>query len=55
MKIEYTIDEIEAIILKHTNEVVLGTVEFTTVQAGRFESLPSTIVVSSKEKDDAAQ
>lgn len=55
MKVEYTIEEIKAIILKHTNEMVLGTATFDTVKAGRYDSLPSTIVVSTEEKDDAAQ
>jgi hypothetical protein len=54
MKIEYTIQEIKAIILAHTNKTVVGG-GFDAVQAGRYDSLPSTFIVSTEEKDNAAQ
>ena len=49
MKIEYTIEEIKDIILMYTNTHVIG--GFDTVQAGRYDSLPSTIVVSREEQE----
>lgn len=53
MKIEFTKEEIKAIILDHARK--LTTQEFNTVEAGSYGSIPLTFIVTTKEDEDAAQ
>jgi hypothetical protein len=52
MKIEFTRAEIEDIILAHVNGLIPGQ-DFNTVEGSSYRDLPSSIVVSTKEKDAA--
>jgi hypothetical protein len=52
MKVELTRAEVERIILAHLNGLIPGQ-EFNTVEGSSYRDLPSSIVVSTKEKDAA--
>jgi hypothetical protein len=54
MKIELTRAEIERIILAHLNALIPGQ-DFNTVEGSSYRDLPSSIVVSFKAPEDAAQ
>ena len=51
MKIEFTRAEIERIILNHANSLV-PTVTFSDISA-RYSSIPTSIVVATKDEDAA--
>ena len=57
MKIEFTKEEIKAIILTHANKVAPSSwaMQFDTVEAGSYGSIPLSFIVSTKEDEDAAQ
>lgn len=48
MKIEFTKEEIEQIILNYANKYVLGQ-GFNTVTGGSYRDLPASIIVEKKE------
>jgi hypothetical protein len=50
MKIEFSRAEVERIILDHANSLV-PTVTFSAISA-RYSSIPSSVVVETKEKDE---
>jgi hypothetical protein len=54
MKIEFTRAEIERIILAHANAIAPYE-QFNTVEGASYRDLPHSIIVSTKEDDDAAQ
>jgi len=53
MKIEFTLAEIEAIILQHANQMT-GQI-FDTVEGTAYRSLPNGFVVSKEKKEDEPQ
>ena len=53
MKIEFTRAEIERILLAHANSLIEG-YSFNQLET-RYSSMPSSITVSKKEEEDAAQ
>ena len=54
MKVELTRAEVERIILAHLNGLIPGQ-DFNTVEGSSYRDLPSSIVVSFKAPEDAAQ
>jgi hypothetical protein len=54
MKIELTRAEIERIILAHIN-CLIPDQDFNTVDGTSYRDLPSSVVVSNKAEEDAAQ
>ena len=53
MKIEFTRDEIQRILLAHANSLIEG-YGFDQLET-RYSSMPSSITVSKKEKEDESQ
>ncbi|UOF80817.1 hypothetical protein [Caudoviricetes sp.] len=59
MKIEFTRQEIEQIILAYANKFyvnpLVDATQFNTVEGGGYRDLPSTIIVESKDKTEELQ
>jgi len=53
MKIEFTLEEVETIILRHAQ--FLTGENFDTVRGASWSSLPSGFIVSKEEKEDEPQ
>jgi hypothetical protein len=54
MKVEITRAEVERIILAHLNGLIPNQ-NFNTVEGGSYRDLPSSVTISTKVEEDAAQ